>query len=241
MEFPIGYGIREKRRCIYHLFAAFKNSERNATNAEHQFQKFLRFKEENEHLFNTKLKLLIIKIANAIAESVNGKSKKELHYLFNLEMELKTGSITLEKQIIKEELILRQVRIVENLNEEIDYIHTGVDLDEEDTMDPEDFSHQAELGVVESQLQSRMETAKSNLELLKQLSTEEKDEIELGSMIQSKEILIYISIAHPNFEFMGKKIIPISPASPLFLELKEKKTNEEFNLGEDKVIIEKIY
>ncbi|MCK5401422.1 MAG: hypothetical protein KAJ28_07275 [Flavobacteriaceae bacterium] len=57
-------------------------------NAKACFDDFIVFKKNNEHLFNDKIKQLIMKTAGAIASSFSGKNKSELIMLANLNIQL---------------------------------------------------------------------------------------------------------------------------------------------------------
>lgn len=52
------------------------------------YDDFVNFKIDNNHLFTNKIKKLILKTANAIAESFSGKNKSELILLAKLNIEL---------------------------------------------------------------------------------------------------------------------------------------------------------
>lgn len=52
------------------------------------YDDFITYKKEQEHLFTKKVNKLILKTANAIAESFSGKNKSELMFLTKLNIEL---------------------------------------------------------------------------------------------------------------------------------------------------------
>lgn len=60
----------------------------NEYGAETCFNSFLAFKKEHEHLFTSKVNILILKTAGAIASSFSGVNKRELIILTKLKLEL---------------------------------------------------------------------------------------------------------------------------------------------------------
>ncbi len=224
----------------YQIFSSFKRAEKNKKEIDLTFQKFVLFKMENESLFSNEIIQLILKTANSIAQAVNGRGKKELQLLFQLEKELKKGWGKIDKAELKENLIERQTELISAIQKEIQNLHSGIDLDEEDTIDPEDFSHQAELSSIEKHLQQKLELAKEEKEYLQRLSTKKSDEVETGALLQLENKWIYISIAKPEFKFSGQNILSISPFSPLFQKILHKKKGDKIKIGPQTEIIKNI-
>ncbi len=82
---------------VYHTDAAYQieivfdwlNSQENL-NVQGCFDDFVKYKNEQKHLFTKHIKELILKTTGAIAASFSGINKSELIFLANLDRELKT-------------------------------------------------------------------------------------------------------------------------------------------------------
>ena len=62
--------------------------------------------------------------------------------------------------------------------------------------------------------------------------------VALGSLVQTNEMLFYISAALPKIQLENKTIIAVSPQSPLGLKLVGAKINDEIELNNLKYVIE---
>lgn len=65
------------------------NDNDNVRNSKMLYEDFVKYKNEQKHLFTKKVKQLIMKTASEIAQSFAGKNKSELILLAKLNLELK--------------------------------------------------------------------------------------------------------------------------------------------------------
>jgi hypothetical protein len=75
--------------AVYQMETVFENLNESFVDAETAFEDFKFFKMEHEHLFTPAITKLILKTANAIADSFNGKNKSELIFLGKLDRLMK--------------------------------------------------------------------------------------------------------------------------------------------------------
>ncbi|MFT7611259.1 MAG: hypothetical protein ACI9J3_000201 [Parvicellaceae bacterium] len=147
----------------------------------------------------------------------------------------------MNKKEVKKLLIAEQKEVIENLKQEINDLHQGSDLDEDDTIDPEDFSHQAEISNIEMNLSQRLNSAKEQLSSIENLSDEPMNSIGPGALVESEHDLIYVSIAARSFKYTDKPLFPISRDSPIYKKLLKLNVGDALVIGEEESVIQAIY
>ena len=143
----------------------------------------------------------------------------------------------MNKKELKESLHKAQEQMIKDLKMEIDSIHEGMDLDEEDTMDPEDFSHQTEAGTMVMTLRERLRVAEDQLKVIDTLPEEKMEEVGPGTVVETKNRRLYISISSRPFVHQGKEIIPISTKAPICSHIMGKKRGDKISFGKSEEII----
>ncbi len=83
----------------------------------------------------------------------------------------------MNKLHIKEKLFEQQENIIRELAEKVEMSHSMVDVDEDDTHDPDDYSHQYESGEMEQLIKVQLNKAKGNMERLKTIDFGEKNTV----------------------------------------------------------------
>ncbi|NND94180.1 MAG: hypothetical protein HKN45_04895 [Flavobacteriales bacterium] len=147
----------------------------------------------------------------------------------------------MDKKKLKEHLIDVHQHIIEDLGKEIGSYSQGADLDEEDTLDPEDYSHQTEAGNIAMNLKQQLKQAESELRFLESLDDSAKDEVGPGALVQLDDRYLYISIATLPFEHEGAQIISISTEAPIYPLIKFKHKGDHIKLGKTNHEIIEIY
>lgn len=147
----------------------------------------------------------------------------------------------MDKKELKAHLIDVQEHIITDLNEEMSSYRAGADLDEEDTLDPEDFSHQSEAGRIALNLKEQLRKAEAELAFLKNLDDSPRDEVGPGALIQLDDRYLYISIATLPFTHEGNQVVSISTEAPIYPLIKLKQKGDRIKLGKDNHEIIRIY
>jgi hypothetical protein len=147
----------------------------------------------------------------------------------------------MNKQRIKEQLIKKQSIILKELKEQTDTLHTMVDIDESDVIDPEDFSHQYESQEMEQMIKAQLNRATRGMETLNSLDISEKDTVETGAIIETESLSFFIGYPTIPFESEGKRIVGISVKSPIYGLMKGKKKGDSFNYSGKEYTITNIY
>lgn len=134
----------------------------------------------------------------------------------------------MEKQSIKNFLLEKQSRLVTELKEQTQTIQTMVDIDESDTIDPEDYSHQYESQEMEQMLKVQLNRAERGLEVLASLDITPKTKVETGAIIQTDSLNFFIGYPTIPFDMEGKRYVGISAGSPIYTLMNGKRKGESF-------------
>jgi hypothetical protein len=147
----------------------------------------------------------------------------------------------MDKILFKEVLLKKQETVIQEFIEKIETVHSMVDLDEENTMDPEDFSHQYESGEMEQLIRVQLSKAKSNLERIRSMNFDQKKSVGVGAIVMTNNLNFFIGMATVPFKFENNDFIGISLESPIFPMMAGKVVNDSFSYGGKNYTIESIY
>lgn len=130
------------------------------------------------------------------------------------------------KSIIKEQNV-----VISNIENSVSRYKNASDIDENDSVDPEDFSHQDEAKEMQLRYEQILVQAKNNLDFLETYKDKETTKIELGSLIETEDLYIFIGISLQQFMLNGKNVIAISEDAPIYNSIKEKTIGEKITIG----------
>lgn len=147
----------------------------------------------------------------------------------------------MDKQSIKNFLLQQQSQLIAELKEQRQTLHTMVDIDESDTIDPEDFSHQYESQEMEQMLKVQLNRAERGLELLASLDISPKNKIETGAVIQTDNLNFFIGYPTIPFEIRSIRFVGISTGSPIYTLMNGKKEGDTFQYAGTTYNINQIY
>lgn len=224
--------------AAYQMESVFQQLFENFGEANKAYDDFKYFKRDHEHLFTVKINKLILLTANSIANSFRGKNKSELTMLFNLEQLLEENrmsidtSTQLDKNTLRSRLIEELNTALSDLRSEIASVHAGVDIDEEETLNPEDFAHQSESSNLELSLIHRVAVLESQLAIAHVLPTRTMPTIGPGSLVITSNHYLYVSVAAHPFVIDKHMVVPISLDSPIYPKMKSNTVGDNIMMGE---------
>lgn len=134
----------------------------------------------------------------------------------------------------------QQSVLVGELKEQTKTLHTMVDIDESDTIDPEDYSHQYESQEMEQMIQAQLRRASRGLEVLASLDISPKNKVETGAVIETESLLFLIGYATIPFEMDSKRLVGISTKSPIYALMKDKQQGDTFSYSGNEYTISSI-
>lgn len=141
----------------------------------------------------------------------------------------------------KEEIITAlaqaQSNVVNDLRKAINVYESASDIDEDDTIDPEDFSHQTEAKDMQLRLEEKLKREENTLVVLNKFKNKPIQNIETGALVETDKYYFYIGVATHPLEINNKKVVGISQKAPIMAVLKGKKIGEEISVGNVNYII----
>lgn len=135
-----------------------------------------------------------------------------------------------KNEIIKS-IINEQNVVISTIENSVSRYKNASDIDENDSIDPEDFSHQDEAKEMQLRYEQILVQAKNNLDFLETYKNKETTKIELGSFIETEDLYIFIGISLQQFKLNGKNVIAISEEAPIYNSIKEKTIGEKITIG----------
>lgn len=146
----------------------------------------------------------------------------------------------MNKTALKNKMVELQQNIISELEEKVATTHSMVDIDEEMTHDPEDYSHQYESGELEALVKNQLRKAKADLSELVDIDFSEKSVVEPGAFVQTEKFNFFIGFPTVPFDMDGLHIVGVSKASPIFPFMAGKKEGESFEFSGKKYVIKKL-
>lgn len=147
----------------------------------------------------------------------------------------------MNKQTIKNYLLKQQSQLVAELKERTQTLHTSVDLDEDNTLDPEDYSHQYESQEMEQMIKVQQNRASRGLELLASIDISTKSTAETGALIETDTLNFFIGYPTIPFEMDNKRYVGISMGSPIYAIMSGKCAGDQFQYAGKEYNIINIY
>ncbi len=114
-------------------------------------------------------------------------------------------------------------------------------IDEGDTIDPEDFSQQSEQKEMQYQMQIQLDNARAGLNRLQEFSGKQFSIAKSGALVETDKNWILLGISFPAIHVGEKELLGISPESPAYAVIKGKSIGESFKLGNNSFNIIGIY
>ncbi|TXI85766.1 MAG: hypothetical protein E6Q37_05700 [Crocinitomicaceae bacterium] len=147
----------------------------------------------------------------------------------------------MDKQALHAFLVESQQVIIRDLEEKIALDSSMADIDENDTIDPEDLSHQAESATLKQLFTQKLAKAKADLANLEQVDFSAKTSALPGAVVSTEKFHFVLGYAAIPFEFENKTIVGVSVDSPIFPEIKGKQIGDVFAYSDNTYTIVEIY
>lgn len=147
----------------------------------------------------------------------------------------------MNKENLKRRLLELQKASLASLEEKINTTHSMVDVDETDTIDPEDLSHQFESTESEYLFKQQLIKARLDLDLIEHTDFGPKDFVEAGAYVKTDQFNFVIVCATTPFDWNGEHIVGISTDSPMFKEMKDLKVGSTFSVLGKEYSIKEIH
>ncbi len=141
------------------------------------------------------------------------------------------------KETIKNQIIEIEKEELNGLKKMFSVYAEAADLDEESTLDPEDYSQQDQSRDSAKNLELRINRTKMSLDNFLNLDFGVKTEVEPGALVLTNSLNFFIGITSAMFDHEGKKYIGLNTDAPIYAALMGAKAGDKvaFNGQEYKI------
>ncbi|HZV70739.1 MAG TPA: hypothetical protein VFG10_14390 [Saprospiraceae bacterium] len=139
-------------------------------------------------------------------------------------------------QLVAQEM---EKNITEMRNSLNDYEEAS-NIDEGDTVDPENFSQQSENKEMQYVMQGKLDGALATLEQLQEFSGKSFSVARSGALIETDKNYFLLGISFPAVKVGNKELLGISNESPAFNVINGMSSNDTFKLGNNTFTIKAI-
>lgn len=129
-------------------------------------------------------------------------------------------------------LISKQEELIKKLKSSVRGYKTASDMDEDNTLDPEDYSHQGEAKEMQFRFEKRVLDAEQDYKKLLTYIDKTNIDVEPGALIETDQGYFFIGLALPSFIADGKEVICVSEKAPLYQDLKNCKSGDVVSVGQ---------
>ena len=143
----------------------------------------------------------------------------------------------MKREEILGKIIEEQQKVIDNLKQSVERYKTASDIDEDDTLDPEDLSQQTQAKDMQLRYEKMLSDAKNSMNFLNDELANSHEKIENGSLVETNEKWLFVGISVPVFNIDGKDVISFSDDAPIFKNLNGKNVGDEITIGENKLKI----
>ena len=139
--------------------------------------------------------------------------------------------MTIDKNELKQVMVSNYENIIAELREELATKKGSSDLDENDTLDPEDYSTQTVSNVMVDLLKEQIAKTEKDLERIQSIDFSAKDEATVGSLVTTDMFNFFLGVATVPFLYDHKQIVGVSVSAPIFVNIKGKKVGDSFTFS----------
>ena len=118
--------------------------------------------------------------------------------------------------------------IINDLKDELKVKETLANIDEDNTLDPEDYSNQTVSKEMKMLLQKQLDKAQFDFEKVKNMDFSEKSVAVVGALVTTDMFNFILGVATTPFLFGNMQIVGVSTEAPIFSSLLGRKEGDSF-------------
>lgn len=146
---------------------------------------------------------------------------------------------------MKKEEIIDKIRTdletnVDEIRKSLEGYEAAGDIDENDTIDMEDFSQQDESKDIQRQLEIQLANAKDSLDRFNELAGGTTSLVKSGALVESDHNWFFIGVSFPAVKVGKKEVLGVSVESPAYSLMSGKEAGDGFKLGDHSYKILKV-
>ena len=144
------------------------------------------------------------------------------------------------KEEIIQHLVEQQRQVIKDLQTEIKDRQKAADIDEDDTIDDDDFAQQEVNKDFVRRIRDQVDVAMDDLATLKTYVHRKSEQLEPGALIDTENFYILVGVSVQNDTYNDKKVICMSEEAPAYQANEGKKKGDTLSLGNNEVKIKDI-
>lgn len=148
---------------------------------------------------------------------------------------------TMKREEVLNSIIIEHTKVIENLKNSVNRFQSASDLDENDTLDPDDFARQTEAKDLQLRFKQMLDEAEKVHVFALAEKNKEHDAVEDGAILETDTTLFFIGLSLPHFTFEGKEVFCITKDAAIYQSILGKKVGDKFEMGEKTLQIVAIY
>jgi hypothetical protein len=152
---------------------------------------------------------------------------KNLFFLINFNK----SNMIVDKTQLQKEMLTMYETIIHDLRAELKTKESLVNLDEDNTLDPEDYSNQTESREMKMLIQKQLDKALFDYEKVKKIDFSEKTVAVVGALVTTDMFNFILGVATTPFLFGNKQIVGVSTEAPIFSSLLGRKVGDSFQFS----------
>lgn len=137
----------------------------------------------------------------------------------------------MNKTLLVLEIAAELQAYIQQIENSVKRYKLATDLDDNDTLDPEDYARQSEAAEMQLRYEQLLRQAKEQESFLMEHDQKEYATIVPGVLIETEIYYIYVGISIPSFKWEEKTVITLSEKAPAYAEMRGKKSGDTIELG----------
>lgn len=146
----------------------------------------------------------------------------------------------MDKARILSKIIDEQTKIISNLHASAQEYKTESEMDEDNTLDPDDYTRQNTAKDMQLRFEKMLQEAKQSLKFLEDSIQNVKNKIEPGALAETNKNYFFVGVSVPIFKIEDKEVISFSETAPIYKSVKNKKIGDIFEIGKNNFEIKRI-
>jgi len=145
-----------------------------------------------------------------------------------------------DKLQLQKTMLTMYETIIHDLKEELRVKESLANIDEDNTLDPEDFSNQTVSNEMKVLLQKQLEKSKLDYEKVKNMDFSDKSEAVVGALVTTDMFNFILGVATTPFLFGNMQVVGVSTEAPIFSSLLGCKAGDSFQFSGNQYNINKV-
>jgi len=145
-----------------------------------------------------------------------------------------------DKFQLQKEMLSMYETIIHDLKAELNLKESLANIDEDNTLDPEDYSNQTVSKEMKMLLQKQLDKALYDFEKVKKMDFSEKSEAVVGALVTTDMFNFILGVATTPFLFGNMQIVGVSTEAPIFSSLLGRKVGDSFQFSGNQYNINQV-